>query len=200
MARYRRDWYHLLSLFDEATNPIPLRLDVTVPSSSIKPTPPPPRPGRPEAADAVWPWRAGHRTEAAGHELAMPAALARREGMLRGVIGGVIGTLVFFFWHANLAWVVWGLAGFTFLAAAVSPTGLYRGIQRVVEAIATGIGVTLTWILLPLLFYGFCLPFGLLTRRGMKDKLERWFDQQSPSYWKTRRDPEREAVFYERQF
>jgi hypothetical protein len=130
----------------------------------------------------------------------MPAALARREGMIRGLVGGVIGTLIYFFWHGNLAVVVWSLAAFTFLAAALSPTGLYRKIQQVVEAIALGIGTLLTWVLLPLLFYGFCLPFGLLARRGMKDKLERWFDPRLPSYWKQRRDAERDASFYERQF
>ena len=47
---------------------------------------------------------------------------------------------------------------------------------------------------------GFCLVFGLLARRGKKDRMERWFDDGMATYWKTRNDQPREASFYERQF
>lgn len=159
---------------------------------------PAPRPGRPAAADAIWSWKKSERNP--GGSARRVAAHARREGVIRAVVGALIGTLIFLFWHRTVAWVVWGIASVTFLAALASPTGAYRWIQTAVSHLAQWIGSFLSWLLLPVFFYVFCLPFGLLARRGRKDRLERWFDSSLPSYWKRRNDPERTASFYERQF
>jgi hypothetical protein len=62
------------------------------------------------------------------------------------------------------------------------------------------VGIALSWILLPAFFLSFVLVFGLLARRGRKDRLERWFDGGRSSYWKERNDPPRDEAFYRRQF
>ena len=112
----------------------------------------------------------------------------------------MVGTLIFLFWHKTLAFVVWGIAGFTMLSALLSPTGVYRWIQRGVGFLVLAVGWLMSWILLPIFFFGFCFVFGLLARRGKKDRMERWFEDGKVSYWKTRNDPNRDHKFYERQF
>jgi hypothetical protein len=168
------------------------------PSSPAPPTPPPPRTGDPRAADAIWNWRdarggqAGHAPDAAAH--------AQREGTIRAIVGAVIGVVIFLFWHRPLAWVVWSIAALTFGAAVLSPVGIYRWIQVGVNRLAEWVSSILTWLVLPIFFFVFCFPFGAVARRGRNDRLERWFDRGLPSYWKRRKDHDRNAAFYERQF
>jgi len=152
--------------------------------------------GNPKAAMAIWAWKAsrertGSASGAAGH--------ARREGAIRAAVGAALGTGALLLGHPTLATVIWSIAGLTLLAALASPLGVYRWIQRGIGALAHGVGVFLSWLLLPVFFFGFCLVFGLLARRGRKDRLERWFDEGAPTYWKERNDPPRKPEFYERQ-
>lgn len=153
--------------------------------------------GNPKAAMVIWQWRESGRGRSGGPNR---AAHARREGAIRALVGAVLGTGVFFLGHPTLATVVWSIAGFTLVAALVSPLGVYGWIQRGIGALAHGVGLLMSWLLLPIFFFGFCMVFGLLARRGRNDRLERWFDDGAPTYWKERKDAPRNPEFYERQF
>ena len=152
------------------------------------------RPSRPEAATVAWPWK----TEAARSNAPTAGAL-RREGVLRGLVGLAIGTALYF-WKPPLAYVAWSLSGFVLLAALVSPGGLYAAIGRGLARFGEWVGRFLAVVLLTPVFFLFFLPFGRLTRWGRRDKLERWFDSATSTYWHARTDPPRDRAFYEKAF
>lgn len=139
------------------------------------------RPGRPEAAAEIWRWRA----PAAGVE-APSAARARRRGLLQALGAGVFGTLLFVFWSQTIATIVFCVAGIIGLSALLSPTGLYAGVEKLFVSLAHWTGRGLTWLLMVPLFYLFFLPFGLLFRRGRRDRMRRFYEPEAPSYWEPR--------------
>jgi hypothetical protein len=145
---------------------------------------------------AVWDWK-GERPPA---EAAPSARQLRREGLLRAVIGAALGAAAFFFWHRTPAFVVWAVSGLTLLLALASPTGAYAALGRGLAAFGRLVGRVLAVVLLAPVFFLFFLPFRLLLRGGRRDRLERFFDREAPTYWKRRQDPERTRAFYERQF
>ena len=145
----------------------------------------------------MWPWREATSVAQAGPD---PAAAARKEGLIRALVGLAIGTLIFFFWHKTVAYIAFGIAGFTLLASLISPLGLYAAISRGIEKFAGWVGQAIAWILLPILFFLFIMPFGLLWRTGRRDKMERFMEPEKPSYWASRGDADRDPSFYERQF
>jgi hypothetical protein len=53
-------------------------------------------------------------------------------------------------------------------------------------------------VLLVPLFVLFFLPFGLLARRGRRDRLGRFFDPDAPTYWKRREPAAPTLADYER--
>lgn len=156
----------------------------------------PPRPGRPEASAAVWDWR-GERSPVAAED---PAARHRRHGVIQALVGALIGTLVFFFWHPWIAYLAWSLSAVTLAAALLSPQRAYAAIGRGVAAFSRGVGRVLGYVLLVPLFFLFFTLFGRLFRRGRRDRLERFFEPGAASYWKRRRDGRRTLADYERQF
>ena len=56
----------------------------------------------------------------------------------------------------------------------------------------------MTWIVMVPIFYGVFLPFGLLFRRGRRDRMKRYYDPDAQSYWEER--PERPAGYRERPY
>jgi hypothetical protein len=84
---------------------------------------------------------------------------------------------------------VWTIAGVIGLCALVSPLGLYAAIERSFAALGRWTGRALTWLLLPIAFYAFFVPFRALFRRGRRDSMRRYFDAESPSYWSLRKAP-----------
>lgn len=136
--------------------------------------------GRPEAAAAIWSWRPAPPSP-------RPATGPIR---LRGALQAAVGLAVAggFAWlgHRTPALVVGAIASFVLLAALASPLGLFAAIERMVAALGVRIGQALTWILLPAIFYGFFVPFGLLFRRGRRDSMRRFFEPGAASYWSVR--------------
>lgn len=167
---------------------------LTVPSPSANPGTSL-RPTRPEAALVAWPWQA----QSAVINPAIRVSALRREGVLRGAIGLIIGTALYF-WKPPLAYVAWSLSGVVLFAALVSPGGFYAAIGRGLARFGEWVGRFLAVVLLTPVFFLFFLPFGRLTRWGKRDKLERWFDRAAPSYWHRRNDPPRDRAFYEKAF
>lgn len=137
--------------------------------------------GRPEAAAEVWDWR---RERSSSGDASTPSR-ARIRGSIQAAVGVAVAVLIFFFWSPMIAYVVSGFATLLFIAALASPTSLYPGFQRFFELTERLVGGVLTWMIMVLLFYLFFLPFGLLFRRGKKDRLKRHRDAEATTYWET---------------
>jgi hypothetical protein len=134
--------------------------------------------GRPEAAAAIWSWE-----ERPGTPHGETAGSARRRGLLRAIVVLAMGGLLFAFWSRTLGTVVLVVGGVIGFSALISPTGLYAGVEGLFVALGRWTGRGLTWLLLVPLFYLFFLPFGLLLRRGRRDRLKRYLEQDAESYW-----------------
>lgn len=153
------------------------------------------RPGRPEAAAAIWRWKG-----AAAPAASLKAAALRREGVIRALVGAVVGGVLFALGLHRLAYVAWGISTLILLAALVSPAGAYAAIGRGLQAFGRLVGRVLAVLLLTPVFFLFFLPFGRLLRGGRRDRLERWFDRAAPTYWRRRDDAPRTAGSYGKAF
>jgi hypothetical protein len=91
--------------------------------------------------------------------------------------------VLFLFGLRALAAMVTGVATLILFTALLSPGGLFAALERTTAAVAGRIGWALMWGLMVLLFYVFFLPFGLLFRRGTRDRLKRYFDRDAATYW-----------------
>lgn len=139
--------------------------------------------GRPEAAAAIWRWNETDATSG-------PSARALRiRGALQAAVGAGVGALLIAYGPPLAGAVVLGIAALLLAAALLSPTGLYAAIQRPLQSLGRGLGSAVNWILLVPLFYGFFLPFGVLLRRGRRDRLKRRLDTAAPSYWEPHAGP-----------
>ncbi len=147
--------------------------------------------GRPEAALVIWEWR-GPGAQA----IAAENSRLRIKGVVQGLVGGALGAALYFFLSPTVGTIVLTIASVVMLAALVSPGGLYRGIEGVFAALGRATGRGLTWLMLLPLFYLFFLPYGVLARRGRRDRLKRYFERDEASYW----EPHRTSGSPERQF
>lgn len=138
--------------------------------------------GRPEAAAAIWDWHGLARPEAT-----TSAGRPRLRGTLQALAGAGFGAVSLVLGAHVLAAVVFTLASLLFLSALLSPAGLYAAIERAFRALGRWIGQALSWILLPAIFYGVFLPFGLLFRRGRRDRMKRFLEDRATSYWQPHR-------------
>jgi hypothetical protein len=86
----------------------------------------------------------------------------------------------------------------TALLAVASPRGGYAALQRGVAALGAWLGAAVRWILMPIVFYGLFLPFGLVRRLTGKARgaMPRRPDPALGTYWKSSPAPKS----YERQF
>ncbi len=153
--------------------------------------------GRPEAAEAIWNFTADERAAA------VPAAVpgrVRLRGSLQALVGVGVGVVFFFFVSATLGRIVMGIAGFILLSALVSPTVVYAGIEKLFDSLGHLLGRAMTWLLMVPLFYLFFLPFGLLFRRGRRDRLRRYSERDAATYWERREGPTAASHSRERQY
>ena len=135
--------------------------------------------GRPEASASIWNWQAEQVD--ARTEQTEPGV--RLRGGLQALAGAAFGVLAFLFWSRTVGSVALGLAALILFSSLISPGGLYASIQRIFEATGRAVGRVLTWVLMVPIFYLFFLPFGLLLRRGRRDRLRRYFEPEASSYW-----------------
>jgi hypothetical protein len=154
------------------------------------------RSGRAEAALAIWSWRDPQPDGPAPP----PASRERVRGSFQAAIVAAIGGLLLLLGVRTVAWVMLGAAAIVLFAALASPRGLYALLDRMTRAIGRRIGRALTWLLLVPLFYLFFLPFGLLFRRGRRDRLKRYFDSEAPTYWEALEGPTAASSSHETQW
>lgn len=137
------------------------------------------RAGRAEAAAAVWRWQDAVEDSGSGEG----AGRARLKGLLQATLAAAVGAGLYFWGRTTVATVVFSVAAIVGLSALVSPTGLFRAIEALFAALGAATGRALTWIVVVPLFYVFFLPFGALMRRGRRDRLQRFYEQDASSYW-----------------
>jgi len=106
----------------------------------------------------------------------------RREGAVRAAVGLAAAALLAL-WKPPFAAVVAAIALVVLVLALASPLGAYARLSGWIERFARGVGTVVTWVLMPLIFYGLFLPVGLLLRATGKLRLTRSPDRSRPSYW-----------------
>jgi hypothetical protein len=136
----------------------------------------PVRPGRPEAARAIWPAASD----------APPARPSRRGGLWRGGVGIAIGSLWFWLgWrHVGLVALVLGMLACVGILFASDNLRIVWGSR--LSRVQTAVGHCVTAVLFAPVFYLILTPYGLLTRRGARDPLRRTFEPGLSSYWTAR--------------
>ncbi|HKI03743.1 MAG TPA: hypothetical protein VKK31_17315 [Thermoanaerobaculia bacterium] len=153
---------------------------------------------RAEASAIAWSWRdrAAGETQARGRE----AAANRRKGLIGGVIGLAVAALVYFWFHRPVAAaVIAAIAVSIALLALASPLGAYKGLTRLLDRFAHGVGTAVTWVLMTLLFYLVFLPMGAVLRARGKLAISKGADRRLPTYW-TPTEREKTPESYRKQF
>ncbi len=138
--------------------------------------------GRPEAAAVIWDWQTPVRPEGSGS-----AGHSRLRGTLQAAVGVGVGTVFLVLGLGLLAAVVFTVAGLLLSSALLSPNGLYAAIDRAFRVLGRWVGQTLSWILLPAIFYLVFFPFGRFFRRGENDRMKRFFETEAATYWQPHR-------------
>lgn len=143
-------------------------------------------------AAAVWRWRDETGPDSARGSV-HAARSARRQGAIRAGIGLVAAALIYLLWNPVAAAVVAGIAGLLLVLALASPLGAYAWIDRWVARFAHGVGLAVTWLLMPVLYYLVFLPVGLVLRSRGRLRLVRSLDPEAASYWIVRAEDRRDG-------
>lgn len=114
-----------------------------------------------------------------------PRATVRRAAIVRLLVAVLIALLLNLYGYETFALVVVGLAVLLASATLVSRQAA-RMLRRLETGLAQVVGAILAWTLLAPFFYMVVTPFGLLTRRGRRDRLARRPDAGASTYWRTR--------------
>lgn len=149
----------------------------------------------------VWSWRkpgsGAEADEAAARS--REAAAARKRGLIGLAVGLAVAALIFL-WKPVLAAVVASISLFLGLIALAAPLTLYKKVTRALDLFAHGVGMTVTWVLMTLLYYVLFLPVGVLLRARRRLGITRSFDPALPTYWKTTGERELSPESYRKQF
>ena len=155
-----------------------------------------PRAGRADAAEVVWNWRDPRPQQAAD----TPSNRPRLRGSLQAAAAAAVGSAFWYFGSPILARVILSVAGGLLLAALLAPRTLYAAIERLFLALGRITAQAITWLLLVPVFYLFFAPFGMLLRRGRRDRLRRNLEPDSESYWEPHEGITAASGSHERQY
>lgn len=147
----------------------------------------------------VWQWRRDPAAEAQAK--AGAARGARVRGAIQGAVGFLVALLVAFVLHrTTFATVIASIAGLVTLVALISPLGGFKWLTGLVEKLGRAIGLIVTWILMPLIFFLFFLPVGLFLRARGKTGITRGAEPKLSTYWISTDGEPHGPETYERQF
>jgi hypothetical protein len=147
----------------------------------------------------VWQWRRDPAAEAQAKTAAARAARVR--GAIQGAVGFVVALLAAFVLHrTTLASVIASIAAIVTLLALVSPLGAFKWLTAMIEKLGRVIGLAVTWILMPVIFFLFFLPVGLFLRARGKTGITRGAEPKLPTYWISTEAHPSGPETYERQF
>ena len=137
-------------------------------------------------------------------QVAAAPAPAPRQIRIRGavqfLVGATVATLFYLFGPTGIAYAVYAFASLILISALFSPTGLYAGFDRLFHWTGLAVGRVLTWMLMVPLFYGVFLPFGLLFRRGARDRLRRRMQPDAATYWEPHQGSTAASASHTRQY
>jgi hypothetical protein len=108
---------------------------------------------------------------------------------LQAFAGAGVGAALHEFVSQRAGVIVLTISGVIGLCALFSPLGLFAAMERLFAALGRWTSSVLSWVVLPFAFYGFFVPFRVLFRRGRRDSMKRYFDEQSSTYWSLRETP-----------
>ncbi len=135
------------------------------------------------ASAVIWNWKT-LSLESEGPS----AGSLRTRGLVQGVIALLVGGVFHYFDLTLMSYIAFSLGAIFAMSALFSPTGLYATLDRGGQKLGIYLGNLVKWLLLPLLYFGFFLPFKVMFRKGKKDTLKRYYDSASSSYWSDREE------------
>ncbi len=136
--------------------------------------------GRPEAAAAIWDWR---KPEPKAQTARRSPGRTRILGVLQALGLAAVAWVLFHYWSQTAAKEVLALATVFLVTSLASPNGLYAALLHLFGALGEATAKVLSLLLLGFVFYSFFLPFGLVFRRGHRDRLRRHLEPDALSYW-----------------
>jgi sulfite exporter TauE/SafE len=107
----------------------------------------------------------------------------RFKGLVQAIVAAVVAGLFYWWQHVIVATIVAGIGTLVLLLAVTSPLGAFAAIERAMARFGQWVGVVVGWLVLLPLFYLFFFPFGSLFRRGENDRLKRFYQTASDTYW-----------------
>jgi hypothetical protein len=144
-----------------------------------------------EVMHSVWPWREGD-----------PAISPRKPmGRTSALVGLLVGwSVAAWLYHRGHPWAaaIIALLAATMGAGLLLPASAER-LHGLLHAMAHGVGLALTWLLLLAFFYGVITPLRAWRALVGKDPLARRLDRQADSYW-TAHSPGEPSEHLRRQF
>lgn len=150
----------------------------------------------PETMDpsaVVWNWRPEREEKKDVH------AAARRRGLIGLIVGLAIAAAVYFLWKPAVAYVVAGITLVLGLLAFAAPP-VYLKVMGLLDRFAHGVGLTVTWLLMTLLYYFLFLPVGLFLRMRGRLGVTQHPDRRLASYWSSTDKRAWTAESYRKQF
>lgn len=131
------------------------------------------------ASLAVWDPTGSRGTE----KLARKKKQARTTAAVQCVVGLALGLLIYFLLSRIFGVIVCSIALLLAVLAFVAPIAVYEPIKRGIAWLSIMVGLAISFVVLLLLYYLFFVPFGLLFRKGGRNKLGLAFVKEQPSYW-----------------
>ncbi|MEM7480669.1 MAG: hypothetical protein AAF481_05810 [Acidobacteriota bacterium] len=144
----------------------------------------------------AWNWRHSEQTAADSRQA---ASRARREGLIRALIGFTIAALLYL-WKPTLGMVAGGLTAFILLLALVAPLTAYRALTQGLAVFALWVARLVTWVLMTGLYFLFVTPAGWLLRAFGRLRLTFGAEAERTSYWEKSPEIEASLAPYRRQF
>ena len=154
-------------------------------------------PQNPDPSAVVWDWN--RTTTVDDRDEIQKNAAARKRGVIGGLIGLLIAAVVYHFWRPGLAYVIAGISLALALLAIVAPPA-YRKVAGLLDRFGYLVGMTVTWLLMTLLYYVLFLPVGLLLRARGRLAVTRHPDRRLASYWISTEGKPWTAESYRKQF
>ena len=138
-------------------------------------------PQKMDPSAVVWNW---NRAASGDDQIEIKRnAAARKRGVIGGLVGLLIAALVYHFWRPGLAYVIAGISLALALLALAAPPA-YRKVAGLLDRFGHLVGMTVTWLLMTLLYYVLFLPVGLLLRARGRLGITKHPDSRLASYWK----------------
>lgn len=131
-----------------------------------------------DASRLIWNWQ-----EDPFRKKQINANKLRLKGIVQSICMVVVAILFFYFNHRVMAFSILVLSTIIGLSALFSPSGIFLFLDKGAKKIGVLLSTMIKWVLLPLIYYGFFVPFGKCCRKGNRDKMKRYYEVEAASYW-----------------